>query len=256
MPTILLRADPGDRPPHVLLVEDPEHAQRAASMLDQGQGPADLISDHRGLPSFSGRWAGHPVTIQTTGLGAPAMAMVVEELLMIGAHRFLRVAPAMAVAPRLRLGATIVVLAASASDGTSRTYLGGQRMAPVGDFGLARALARAAQSAGVDADLGSIATVDVLPEASGRRELAAHGVLAADLGTAPLFVLAAREDARRPPAAARIRAAALLWIDHLATVEGWSTDHARPEALLRIALDVLSGQQAQCCLTAQVDAGS
>ena len=255
MPTILLRAEPGDRPPDVLLVEDPEDAERAASFLDGGQGRSNLISDHRGLPSFSGRWSGHPVTIQTTGLGAPAVAMIVEELLMIGARRFVRVAPAMAVAPRLRLGGTIVVLAASATDGTSRTLLGRQQVAPVGDFALADALVQAAQAAGVDVDVGSVATVDVLPDAVQRAELAAHGVLAADLGTAPLFVLAARGDARRPPDGARIRAAALLWIDQLATVEGSRPDDPGPEGLLRIALDVLSGPQASGCLTAKVDAG-
>lgn len=240
MPTILLRAEPGDRPPDVLLVEDPEHAERAASLLDGGPDRSSPIYHHRGLTSFSGRWAGHPVAIQTTGLGAPAVAMVVEELLMIGAHRFVRVAPAMAVTPRLRLGAALVVLAASPTDGTSRTYLGGQRIAPVGDFALANALAHVAQAAGMQVELGSVATVDVLPDVVHRAELAAHGVLAADLGTAPLFLLAARGDARRTPGGARIRAAALLWIDQLATVEGSIPDDPRPEPLLRIALDVLS----------------
>ena len=240
MPTILLRAEAGDRPPDVLLVEDPEHALHAVALLDGGQPGSELISDHRGLPAFRGRRKGQPVTIQTTGLGAPAVAMVVEELLMTGARRFLRVAPAMAVTPSLQEGAAVVAMSASAIDGTTRTYLGGLQLAPTADFGLTTALVRSAHAAGVRLQVGSVATVDVLPDDAGRRELAACGILAADLGTAPLFVLAARDDAKAPTVDARVLAAAILWIDATDAGGHPAASGASLDALLRVALDVLA----------------
>ncbi len=243
MPTILLRADHGDRPPDVLLLEDPHLAARAACLLDGADERLGLISDHRGLPAFRGAWAGHPVTVQSTGLGAPAMAMVVEELLMVGARRFVRVASAIPVAPWLRAGAAVVAVAASAADGTSQTYLGGLPLAPLADPGLASALVDAALAAGVSVRLGGVATVDVLPDAPRLGELAARGILAADLGTAPLFVLAARADARARLADDRVRAAAILCIDQAAT-DGSPTRHGDvSEGLLRIALDALIGRR-------------
>lgn len=242
MPTILLRADAGDRPPDVLLVEDPEHALRAVALLDGGPGCSESISDHRGLPAFRGRWAGHPVTIQTTGLGAPAVAMVVEELLMVGARRLLRVAPAMAVTPSLQAGTAVVAMSASAIDGTTRTYLGGLPLAPTADFGLTTALVRGAHAAGMHPQVGSVATVDVLPDDEGRRELAACGILAADLGTAPLFFLATRDNAKAPTVDARVLTAAILWIDASDAGGHPAASIASLDALLRAALDVLGGQ--------------
>ncbi len=241
MPTILLRADPGDRPPDVLLVEEPETAERAAGLLDGGPGGSVLMGTHRGLAAFRGHWHGHPVTIQTTGLGAPSVAMVVEELLMTGARRLVRVATAMAVAPWMRLGEAIVVLAAAPADGASRTYLGGLPMAPIADFGVTHALVHEARAAGIDVSVGGVATVDVLPDRARLTELAARGILAADLGTAPLFVLAARAAAGERPAGGHIRAAALLCIDQLAPDDEPQAGGALPDRLLSVALDALTG---------------
>ncbi|MDQ3492825.1 MAG: purine-nucleoside phosphorylase [Chloroflexota bacterium] len=236
MPTILLRAGAGDRPPDVLLVEDPDHALRAVALLDGGQPDAELISDHRGLPAFRGRWKGHAVTIQTTGLGAPAVAMVVEELLMTDARRLLRVAPATALSPSLKPGEAVVAVSASAIDGTSRTYLGDLTLAPTADFGLTTALARIAAAAGLRVTVGGVATVDVLPDNAGRRELAAYSILAAELGSAPLFLLCARDDARARSGDARISAGAILWI---ADEEPAPDDVV--QRFLPVALDALTG---------------
>ncbi len=240
MPTILLRAEAGDRPPDVLLVEDPEHALHAVALLDGGQSCSELISDHRGLPAFRGRWKSQPVTIQTTGLGAPAVAMVVEELLITGARRFLRVAPAMAVTPSLQEGAAVVAMSASAIDGTTRTYLGGLQLAPTADFGLVTALVRGAHAAGMGLQVGSVATVDVLPDDAGRKEFAASGIVAADLGTAPLFVLAARDDAKAPSSDPRVMAAAILWIAASRAGGHPAASGVSLDGLLRVALDALS----------------
>ncbi len=254
MPTILLRADHGDRPPDVLLVDDPELASRAAGLLDTSPERAGIIAAHRGLAAFSGEWADHPVTIQTTGVGSPAVAMVVEELLMVGARRFVRVAPAMAVAPWLHIGGAVVAVSASAVDGTSQTYLGGLPLAPIADFGLVCALVHAARAAGVSVHTGGVATVDVPPDTARLRKLAASGILATDLGTSPLFVLAARASVQARPGD-RVRAAAILWIDQPATRADSPASGDPLDDLIRIALAALIGPDPWGELPAQLDAG-
>lgn len=204
MPTILLRSEPGDRPPHALLVESAELAQRVASMLDvHPAGAPELIGDHRALSAYRGWWRGRPVTIQTTGVGAPATAMVVEELLMSGAQRFVRVATAVAVAADLARGDVLVPVAASPADGTTRTYVRGSPIAAAAGFtlvvALVDALTRGLASSAGRVRHGSVATVDVLPDAMTIARWRPRGIVAVDMASAPLFYLCARAGAGSAP---------------------------------------------------------
>jgi 5'-methylthioadenosine phosphorylase/purine-nucleoside phosphorylase len=40
---------------------------------------------------YSGEWEGKPVSVQSTGMGCPSAAIVMEELVQLGVTRFLRV---------------------------------------------------------------------------------------------------------------------------------------------------------------------
>ena len=91
MPQIHLRAEPGDYAPLVLLPGDPDRATRIASLFDGGLERARKVNDNRALYGYTGTWKGHPVSVQTTGMGTPSFSIVVEELLRLGVTRFIRV---------------------------------------------------------------------------------------------------------------------------------------------------------------------
>ena len=90
----------------VLLPGDPGRALRLAQhLLDR---PEDA-QPHRGLWGYTGPAAdGEPLTIQSTGMGGPSAAIVVEELIKLGARRLVRVGTCGALAGGLGLGEVLV----------------------------------------------------------------------------------------------------------------------------------------------------
>src|SRR4029453_8509012 len=91
MPQIHLRAESGDYAPLVLIPGDPSRAKAVAGMLDGGLENTRLVNDNRLLLGYTGTYKGVPVSVQTSGMGTPSMAIVVEELLRLGAKRLIRI---------------------------------------------------------------------------------------------------------------------------------------------------------------------
>ena len=73
----------------VLLPGDPGRALMLAESLLEG---AKMFNHHRGLWGYTGLAPdGEPLTIQSTGMGGPSAAIVIHELIELGARRLLRV---------------------------------------------------------------------------------------------------------------------------------------------------------------------
>ena len=101
----------------VLLPGDPHRALSVAQDLLEAP---RMFNHHRGLWGYTGRAAdGEPLTIQSTGMGGPSAAIVVEELIGLGARRLVRIGTCGALAGDLELGALLAVETALAGDGTS-----------------------------------------------------------------------------------------------------------------------------------------
>jgi len=183
---IHIHAGPDDLAPYVLLPGDPGRARRIAERYLED---ARLYNDHRGLLGYTGRYRGMPVSVQTTGMGTPSAAIVVEELIQLGAKRLVRIGTAGALSPRVRPGELVVAASAIPADGTTRQYLKGRPFAPAPSFPLLRALVEAA---GEGAHVGPILTEDAFyattPEEA--REWAAYGALAVEMESAAIFLLA------------------------------------------------------------------
>ncbi|MGB8877189.1 MAG: hypothetical protein WCD11_12760, partial [Solirubrobacteraceae bacterium] len=102
----------------VLLPGDPARALLLAESLIDG---ARMFNHHRGLWGYSGRALdGEPLTIQSTGMGGPSAAIVIHELIELGARRLLRIGTCGALQPALHLGEMVIATEAVAADGTSR----------------------------------------------------------------------------------------------------------------------------------------
>ena len=157
----------------MLLPGDPGRALRLAQQLLDGP---KMLNHNRGLWGYTGIAAdGAPMTIQSTGLGGPSTALVVEDLIELGARRLVRAGTCTAfVEARL-----IIPDAVLPHDGTSRALGAEGALAP--DPVLFAAL----RAAGNGAVVGPIISADVLggewPDA-----------VALDLSTAAVFAVAAR----------------------------------------------------------------
>ena len=184
-----IRAEPGDVAPVVLLPGDPGRAQRVAERLD-GARP---YNENRGLLGYTGSHQGRPVSVQTTSMGAPSAAIVVEELAMLGAQTVIRIGTCGASGPDVRAGDLVIATASCPLDGTTRQYLGGDAYAPAASFDVVSALVGAARAADVRHHAGLIATEDALYAVSpGWTETwSARGVLAQEMEASAVFTVAA-----------------------------------------------------------------
>jgi DeoD family purine-nucleoside phosphorylase len=184
----------------VLLPGDPGRALALAQHLIDG--PL-MFNHHRGLWGYTGsaRADGAPLTIQSTGMGGPSAAIVLEELIALGVRRAIRVGTCGALAGELALGDLVVAHEALAADGTSRTLGAGARVAADGE--LTGALGRAADAArGADGGgerrrvhrEATVVSTDLFYEPNGEREHGwrAAGAVAVEMEAATLFAVGAR----------------------------------------------------------------
>jgi uridine phosphorylase len=157
----------------VVVPGDPGRALRLAQqLLDKPK----MLNHHRGLWGYTGIAAdGAPMTIQSTGVGGPSTALVVEDLIALGARRLVRAGTCTAF-----VDATLIIVeSVLPNDGTSRAL--GAESTLAADPGMLAAL----RAAGNGALAGPIVSADVL---GGRWP----GAIALDLTTAALFAVAAR----------------------------------------------------------------
>ena len=197
----------------VLLPGDPGRALMLAESLLDG---AKMFNHNRGLWGYTGPARdGEPLTIQSTGIGGPSAAIVIHELIELGARRLLRVGTCGALA-RLRLGDLVIATEAIAADGASRA-LGGHERVPASPDLLKTVIAAAEppfpdEGPGPHAShQGPVLTTDLFYDDRGlERQWADAGALAVEMETATLFALAA---------ARGVQAAALLVVSDLVLPE-------------------------------------
>jgi purine-nucleoside phosphorylase len=232
-----IRAEASDYAPLVLLPGDPNRATRIAERFDGGLQGARLVNDHRGMLGYTGTWQGVPVSVQTTGMGTPSLSIVVEELLMLGVRRLIRVGTCGGIGRGIRTGDLVIASGAAPVDGATRTYLFGDPYAPVADFGLTRAMVDAAAERGFEAHVGPVATVDVFysPDPEYVPKWRGRGILAFEMEAAALFTLAARASA----AGADVRAACALTVSDVLSEEEASVDTYLPLDELARRTDVM-----------------
>lgn len=189
-----IHATPADLAPIALLPGDPGRAERIAARLDG----AVCYNRNRALLGFTGGYHGVRLSVQTTGMGAPATAIVAEELIQLGVQTLIRVGTAGALVPTVRPGDLIIATASTPLDGATAAYLQGQRYAPVASFAVVQALAAAVAASKMPSHTGLIVTDDVFyhPDAGRLAFLAGFGVLAVEMEASVLFTIAARHGRR------------------------------------------------------------
>lgn len=112
----------------VLLPGDPHRALAVAQALLDGP---KMFNHNRGLWGYTGTARdGESLTIQATGMGGPSAAIVVEELIDLGARTLLRIGTCGALREGFELGELLVAAAVIGTDGTSAALGAGPRLSP------------------------------------------------------------------------------------------------------------------------------
>ena len=146
---------PGDVAARAFLCGDPARIDRITAGWED---PREVcrVREYRVV---TGRRDGRALTAASTGIGAPSTAVLLEELVKLGAHTFLRIGNSGGLAPDLALGDLVVTTGAVRDDGTSRSYVPPEYPA-VADHALVGALLAAARERDVPCRAGITWSLD------------------------------------------------------------------------------------------------
>jgi uridine phosphorylase len=173
----------------VLLPGDPGRALALASVLLADD--RRMFNHNRGLWGYTGTAQdGEPLTIQSTGMGGPSAAIVLEELADLGATTAVRVGTCGALDGDLALGDLLAATEVLAADGASRALGGPERRAL--DPELAERLAGRAAHAGL------VVSTDLFydPDPARQEAWASAGARAVEMEAAALAAVAERRGVR------------------------------------------------------------
>jgi len=133
------------------------------------------------------------VSVQSSGMGCPSAAIVIEELAQLGVRKLMRVGTCGGLQPDMRMGDLVIALAATAADSTSTHYVLGEPHAPTADFGLVHEAVHQAKHLGKPVRVGPIVSSDIFyhPDAGLAARWSDRGILAVEMEAAVLFTLGA-----------------------------------------------------------------
>ena len=108
----------GDAGKYVILPGDPKRCKKIAEYFDN----AELIADRREYTTYTGYLNGEKVTVTSTGIGGPSASIALEELVKIGAEKFIRVGTCGGIDINVKGGDIVVATGAVRMEGTSKEY--------------------------------------------------------------------------------------------------------------------------------------
>lgn len=117
MKPIHILAKPEHIAENVLIAGDPGRIRKLSGLLEG----RIVANRNRGFLIYTGTYNGSRVSLATHGIGAPSMALVIEELAMLGARRFVRFGTAGALSPNLRIGDYVIPTEAAYYPGGNAT---------------------------------------------------------------------------------------------------------------------------------------
>jgi len=150
-----IKCGPGDIAPYVLLPGDPERARWISTFFDE----VHEVARNREFFTYTGSVSGIPMSVTSTGVGAPGAAMAIEELIRIGAHTLIRVGTCGYIQDDIHPGDLVIATGAVRDDGLSRELVPLQYPA-ISDIAVVQALIDAARASGEPYHVGLYRTGD------------------------------------------------------------------------------------------------
>jgi uridine phosphorylase len=159
------RDDLGPNPPTIAIVSgDPDRAKLIAqTKLSDSR----VLSEHRGLNSYVGFLNGKPLLSATSGMGAPSLSIVVNELVQVGIHTIIRVGTCGSIQEQVLPGSVVITKAALCRQGAANDIAPAEYPASADPF-VTVALAEAAKASGSEHHIGITASVDTFYEGQER----------------------------------------------------------------------------------------
>lgn len=134
---------PGDVGKYVILPGDPKRCKKIAQYFDD----AKLMADNREFVTYTGYVDGEKVSVTSTGIGGPSAAIAMQELVNVGAEKFIRVGTCGGMALDVKGGDIVIATAAIRMEGTSKEYAPIEFPA-VADLEIVNALTKASENLG------------------------------------------------------------------------------------------------------------
>jgi uridine phosphorylase len=152
-------------PTIALLSGDP---QRANFIAQTYLHDVRILSENRGLHSYLGYLPnGKPVLSVTSGMGAPSLSIVVNELVQVGIQKIIRIGTCGSIQPHIPVGSIVISSAALCRQGAANDIAPVEYPAAADPF-LTVALVNAAQELKIEHYLGITASVDTFYEGQER----------------------------------------------------------------------------------------
>jgi uridine phosphorylase len=169
------KKDLGANPPQMALLSgEPERSRFIAETYLQN---ISLLSQYRGLNSYLGYLpCGKPLLAATSGMGAPSLSIVVNELVQVGITQIIRVGTCGSIQPDVGVGSIVISQGALCRQGAAND-LAPVEYPAVADPFLTVALAEAAKKLKIPYHIGITASVDTFYEGQERTESSANPYL-------------------------------------------------------------------------------
>ena len=162
--------DLSSKPPTIALLSgDPGRAHLIAQTYLQDVRP---LSRSRGLNSYVGSLPnGRPILSATSGMGAPSLSIVVNELVQVGIRQIIRIGTCGSIQAHVPVGSLVISTAALCRQGAANDIAPVEYPAAADPF-LTVALVKAAQALTVEHHMGITASVDTFYEGQERMDSA------------------------------------------------------------------------------------
>ncbi len=179
--------DPKDIARYVFVPGDHDRAKKIAAAFDE----AHFVSDSRGYRVYTGTVAGIPMTVCSTGMGGPQVAIGIEELGHMGADTFIRVGSCGTLQDDVAAGDVIVPHGVFRAGATANRYLP-PAFPAAPDFGMLTALVEAGKKLGTPVRVGLGWAGDAFyaqPDPELMAKLKQAGVAAVEMESDTLFII-------------------------------------------------------------------
>ena len=191
-----ISAQPGDIAETVLMPGDQMRAKWAAETFLDATKEVNAV---RGMLGYTGTWRGNPVTIHGSGMGMASLSIYANELIKnYGTKTLIRIGSTGAMQEYVGIRDVILAITASTVSTPSSTIFKELNFAPCADFHLLQAAHTAAKAKNSTVHVGGIYSSDTFyderPDLN--EQMTRHDILAVEMETAELYILAARHNCR------------------------------------------------------------
>ncbi|MBO4853229.1 MAG: purine-nucleoside phosphorylase [Schwartzia sp.] len=183
---------PSDIAERVLMPGDPLRAKHIAETFLED---VKEYTHVRNMLGFTGTYKGCRVSVQGSGMGMPSFAIYANELITdFGVKKIIRTGTCGALQPFIHVRDVVFAQAATTDSGMVRNiFAPGMTFAPTGSYSLLEKAVVCARSLSVPFHVGNVLSQDRLyDDEIDLKKLTDYGVLAAEMETAALYLVAAK----------------------------------------------------------------